>query len=114
MSSKLPSPRCFGHLCIMNDRLFLVGGAGKLSRREKTTSSLSSIHVLDLNSLVWRHEAELAIPRHGHAVTNLGTQIMAIGGVTTVYVRGLSNTECYCTERGKTSLGWVPLGTDIL
>lgn len=85
----------------MSDRLYLIGGAGKITEKEKTTTSVSAIDVWDPVNLEWKHQTDMAIPRHGHAIAYLGTQILIIGGVTTVYMRALSNTECYCTERGK-------------
>ncbi|KAJ8967804.1 hypothetical protein NQ317_013592 [Molorchus minor] len=45
------------------------------------------------------------IPRHGHAVAYLGTQIFVTGGVTTIYRRALSSIECL--DRG---IACLPIG----
>lgn len=42
----------------------------------------------------------MSMPRHGHALAYLGTQLIIIGGVTTIYMRALNNVESYCCERG--------------
>lgn len=87
----------------MSDRLYLIGGAGKIKIKDKTTSSVKEIDIWNEDTREWEYKTEMAIPRHGHCVAYLGTQILIIGGVTTVYMRALSNTECYCTSRGERS-----------
>lgn len=84
----------------MSNHLYLIGGAGKLSSKNKTTTSLASIDLWDEKRREWEKISEMTIPRHGHAVAYLGTQILIIGGVTTVYMRALSNIECFCGNRG--------------
>lgn len=83
----------------MDDSLYLIGGAGRISDKDKTTTSVEAIDVWCNKDKEWRLLTEMAIPRHGHAVAYIGTQILMIGGVTTVYMRALSNVECYCVER---------------
>lgn len=97
----------------MNDKLYLIGGAGKMSDNERTTSSLGAIDIWDSKDREWKLQTELLIPRHGHSVAYLGTQILIIGGVTTVYMRALSNTECYCCERNTWVRGLSPLPTTL-
>lgn len=97
----------------MNDKLYLIGGAGRITEKERNTSSVSAIDVWDQHDREWKLKTELAIPRHGHCVAYLGTQILVIGGVTTVYMRALSNTECYCCERYTWVRGISPLPTTL-
>ncbi|XP_061712454.1 uncharacterized protein LOC133521482 isoform X1 [Cydia pomonella] len=92
-------PRCFSTLFAMNDKLYLVGGAGKVSEREKTASSVGAIDYWDWKSRSWKQQTEMSIPRHGHALAYLGTQMIIIGGVTTIYMRALNNVESFCCER---------------
>ncbi|KAJ8945183.1 hypothetical protein NQ314_009296, partial [Rhamnusium bicolor] len=84
---------------VMSDRLYIIGGAGKTSERDKSTTSVGDIDVWDGNRFEWRNVTEMHIPRHGHSVAYLGTQILITGGVTTTYRRALSNTECFCSQR---------------
>ncbi|KAG7307534.1 hypothetical protein JYU34_007739 [Plutella xylostella] len=93
-------PRCFATLFSMNDKLYLVGGAGRLSEKEKSASSVGAVDAWDWAAREWRPHTELSIPRHGHALAYLGTQLIVIGGVTTIYMRALNNVESYCCERG--------------
>lgn len=86
---------------VMSDRLYLIGGAGRRHRKEKQASSIANVDVWDIKSAEWKNLTELEIARHGHSIAYLGTQILIIGGVTTVYMRALSNIECYCCERCK-------------
>lgn len=86
----------------MSNKLYLIGGAGRIRAKDKKTASISSIDLWNPDLKEWKKVSELTIARHGHAVTYLGTQIFIIGGVTTVYMRGLSNIECFCGSRGKT------------
>jgi Kelch motif len=98
--TQLRFPRCFSCMFTMSDQLYLIGGAGKIDDKQKTTTSCADIDIWDYKTMEWKHHTDMAIPRHGHSVAYLGTQILIIGGVTTVYMRSLSNAECYCTERG--------------
>ncbi|XP_062526465.1 uncharacterized protein LOC101738452 isoform X2 [Bombyx mori] len=93
-------PRCFTTLFSMNDKLYIVGGAGKISEKEKTPSSVGAIDAWDWKERAWKLETEMSMPRHGHALAYLGTQLIIIGGVTTIYMRALNNVESYCCERG--------------
>ncbi|XP_063821915.1 uncharacterized protein LOC135071949 isoform X1 [Ostrinia nubilalis] len=93
-------PRCFATLFSMNDKLYIVGGAGKISDKDKTSSSVGAIDVWDWKDRDWKLETEMSIPRHGHALAYLGTQLIIIGGVTTIYMRALNNVESFCCERG--------------
>ncbi|XP_072944216.1 uncharacterized protein [Epargyreus clarus] len=102
-------PRCFATLFAMNDKLYIIGGAGKISDKDKTPSSVSAIDVWDWRERQWKLETELSIPRHGHALAYLGTQIIIIGGVTTIYMRALNNVESFCCERGAWIRGVAPL-----
>ncbi|XP_060810818.1 uncharacterized protein LOC106137997 [Amyelois transitella] len=93
-------PRCLATLFVMNDKLYIIGGAGKKSDKDKTASSVGAIDSWDWDAREWKPETEMSIPRHGHALAYLGTQLIIIGGMTTVYMRALSNVESYCCERG--------------
>ncbi|CAK1545255.1 unnamed protein product [Leptosia nina] len=92
-------PRCFASMFAMNDKLYIIGGAGKMSDKDKTPSSVSAIDVWDWKERQWKLDTEMSIPRHGHALAYLGTQLIIIGGVTTIYMRALSNVESFCCER---------------
>ncbi|XP_067005095.2 actin-binding protein IPP-like [Anabrus simplex] len=106
-------PCCFGRLYTMNDSLYLIGGAGRMTERDHTTSSLGVIDVWNIQAKEWHLQAEMSIPRHGHSVAYLGTQLLIIGGVTTVYMRALSNVECFCCERGTWIRGVSNLPTTL-
>ncbi|KAJ8722571.1 hypothetical protein PYW07_003751 [Mythimna separata] len=93
-------PRCFSTMFAMNDKLYIVGGAGKVSEKEKTVNSVGAIDVWDWKLRKWKQETEMSMPRHGHALAYLGTQLIIIGGVTTIYMRALNNVESFCCERG--------------
>ncbi|XP_052737831.1 uncharacterized protein LOC112047458 [Bicyclus anynana] len=93
-------PRCFATLFSMNDKLYIIGGAGKVSDKDKTPSSVGALDVWNWKERQWKLETEMSIPRHGHALAYLGTQLIIIGGVTTIYMRALSNVESFCCERG--------------
>ncbi|XP_030027173.1 uncharacterized protein LOC115445154 isoform X2 [Manduca sexta] len=93
-------PRCFATLFAMNDKLYIIGGAGKVSEKEKTASSVGAIDAWDWKDRQWKLETEMSMPRHGHALAYLGTQLIIIGGVTTIYMRALNNVESFCCERG--------------
>ncbi|CAB3242471.1 unnamed protein product [Arctia plantaginis] len=93
-------PRCFSTMFAMNDKLYIVGGAGKVSEKDKTASSVGAIDVWDWKERQWRQETEMSMPRHGHALAYLGTQLIIIGGVTTIYMRAINNVESFCCERG--------------
>nr|XP_022918626.1 uncharacterized protein LOC111427625 isoform X3 [Onthophagus taurus] len=111
--SRIRFPRCFATLFSMSDKLYLIGGAGKTNDRDKTTSSVKEIDLWNEELREWECKTEMSIPRHGHCVAYLGTQILIIGGVTTVYMRALSNTECYCTSRGTWVRGIACLPTTL-
>ncbi|XP_041976877.1 uncharacterized protein LOC121731508 isoform X2 [Aricia agestis] len=92
-------PRCFASLFAMNDKLYIIGGAGKITDNDQTPSSVSAVDVWDWGTREWRLETEMSIPRHGHALAYLGTQLIIVGGVTTIYMRALNNVESFCFER---------------
>ncbi|KAK6637755.1 hypothetical protein RUM44_008177 [Polyplax serrata] len=97
--SALRFPRCFGCLFAMNETLYYIGGAGRASEKERTTSSCNAIDLWNSKDEEWKLHFAMSIPRHGHAVAYLGTQILIIGGVTTAYLRALTDVECFCCER---------------
>ncbi|KAH9637908.1 hypothetical protein HF086_013394 [Spodoptera exigua] len=72
-------PRCFSTMFAMNDKLYIVGGAGKVSDKEQTVTSVGAIDVWDWKLRKWRQETEMSMPRHGHALAYLGTQLIIIG-----------------------------------
>ncbi|XP_069703946.1 uncharacterized protein [Periplaneta americana] len=92
-------PRCFGRLSVLRETLYLLGGAGRISESERTTNSVGDIDVWDAESRQWCLKTEMKTPRHGHSVAILGTQILIIGGVTTVQMCALNKVECFCCER---------------
>lgn len=85
---------------VMSDRLYLFGGAGHRSNGEKRTTSMGNVDIWDQNNASWKSIGDLTIPRQHHALAYVGTQIFVLGGVTTIFMRCLSNVECYCTRRG--------------
>lgn len=97
---KLNSPRCFACMFVMADNLYLIGGTGQKLKEFKSTTSVSYVDIWDSSSMSWKNIIGLTIPRHGHAVAYVGTQIFIMGGVTTIYMRCLSNVECFCWKRG--------------
>ncbi|XP_049867248.1 uncharacterized protein LOC126367662 [Pectinophora gossypiella] len=106
-------PRCFSTMFAMNDKLYIVGGAGKVCDKDKTASSVGAIDVWDWKDREWKAETEMSIPRHGHALAYLGTQLIIIGGVTTIYMRALSNVESFCCERRAWIRGVTPLPSPL-
>ncbi|KAG5900489.1 hypothetical protein JTB14_010900 [Gonioctena quinquepunctata] len=106
-------PRCFSHMYTMNDKLYIIGGAARNSENDTTTKSIGNIDFWNDKKLEWKTVTELSIPRHGHAVSYLGTQILIVGGVTTIYGRALSNTECFCSQRETWVRGLACLPTPL-
>lgn len=47
----------------------------------------------------------------GHIITGVNNLIYILGGVTTIYMRALSNVESYCCERGAWIRGVASLPT---
>lgn len=47
--------------------------------QDKTASSVGAIDVWDWKDREWKLETEMSIPRHGHALAYLGTQLIIIG-----------------------------------
>ena len=86
---------------VVSDNLYLIGGTGPKFRDLKSTGSLGDMDIWDTATMSWTTIVGLTIPRHGHAVAYVGTQIFIMGGVTTVYMRCLSNIECFCGKRSK-------------
>ena len=56
----------------MNDVLYLIGGAGRVSEKDRTTSSCNAIDVWNPKEQEWKLHFAMSIPRHGHAVAYLG------------------------------------------
>lgn len=85
---------------VMSDTLYIIGGIGQKFKEFTSTGSIGYVDIWDSSNMSWKTIAELTIPRHGHVVAYVGTQIFIIGGVTTIYMRCLSNVECFCWKRG--------------
>lgn len=49
--------------------------------QDKTASSVGAIDVWDWKERQWRQETDMAMPRHGHALAYLGTQLIIIGKI---------------------------------
>ncbi|XP_017778124.1 PREDICTED: uncharacterized protein LOC108563839 [Nicrophorus vespilloides] len=98
--TRLRVPRCFATFFAMSNNLYLIAGAGRHKNAVNNTISFSSIDIWNKEDQVWEEHAEMEVARHGHTTAYLGTQILIIGGVTTVYMRSLSSIECFCTTRG--------------
>lgn len=95
-------PRCFASLTVNSDKVYIVGGAGRnLENQKNLNNSIASIDLWNEEKLAWSPVTDLSIPRHGHALAYLGTQLLIIGGVTTIYGRALNDIECFCSERGE-------------
>ena len=58
----------------MNDTLYLIGGAGKLTERDKTTISVGAIDAWDTENKQWCLKSEMNIPRHAHSLAYIGRQ----------------------------------------
>lgn len=97
----------------MNDQLYIIGGAARSGDRDRSTISISAVDVWDPRDRQWKLKTEMNIPRHGHTVAYLGTQILILGGVTTVYMRTLSNIECYCCDRSSWVRGLTPIPVPV-
>nr|XP_023018605.1 uncharacterized protein LOC111507520 isoform X1 [Leptinotarsa decemlineata] len=113
MNFPLRFPRCFSCMFAMYDKLYIIGGAGKITENNTCTTSIGNIDYWNDKKLEWKTVTELSIPRHGHAVSSLGTQILIVGGVTTIYGRALSNTECFCSQRETWVRGLACLPTPL-
>ncbi|XP_049946986.1 uncharacterized protein LOC126450820 [Schistocerca serialis cubense] len=99
MSAQLRQPVCFSRLLCLQDTLFLAGGATRATR-DAPIGSIDSVDVWDPTQGRWCVRAKLSVPRHGHAVGYIGTHLLVVGGLTTVYVRALSSVEAFCCEAG--------------
>lgn len=86
---------------VMSDKMYLIGGAERKHQKEKQASSIHNIDVWDTKTAEWKNLTQMEIARHGHCIAYLGTQILIIGGMTTVYMRALSSIECFCCQRCK-------------
>ncbi|XP_078044683.1 uncharacterized protein LOC144474074 [Augochlora pura] len=91
-------PRCFASFYVVADCLYVIGGA---STTEITAQSINDVDVWDEEGRVWKELTKMTIARHGHSVGSIGEQLLIIGGVTTVFMKTLSNVECYCCDIGK-------------
>lgn len=98
---KLRYPRYMATLmCVNNEKIYLIGGAASDSSNVDKMYSVSDLDVLELaDRKEWRCVSELAQPRHGHSASMLSTQILIIGGVTTVYKKPVKSVECWCCKR---------------
>ena len=56
----------------MNDTLYLIGGAGRVTERDRTTVSVGAIDIWDIENKQWCLKSEMSIPRHGHSVAYIG------------------------------------------
>lgn len=102
LTPKLRYPRYMATLvCVSNEKIYLIGGAAQTdSSNVDKMYSVSDLDVLDLaEKKEWRSVSELAHPRHGHTASILSTQILIIGGVTTVYKKPVKSVECWCFKR---------------
>lgn len=97
---RLRLPRCFASFSAINNNLYVIAGAGRNSSMLTNTVSLSSVDIWNTETNTWEEHAQMEVARHGHTTAYLGTQMLIIGGVTTVYMRSLSSIECFCTSRG--------------
>ncbi|XP_065155691.1 uncharacterized protein [Atheta coriaria] len=97
---RLRLPRCFASFSAINNNLYVIAGAGRNSSMLTNTVSLSSVDIWNTQTNTWEEHAQMEVARHGHTTAYLGTQMLIIGGVTTVYMRSLSSIECFCTSRG--------------
>ncbi|XP_072393061.1 uncharacterized protein [Diabrotica undecimpunctata] len=90
-------PRCFFSMIVLSQKIYIIGGAKKSS--ECDICSTGDVDVWKHNKLEWVIVTNMNIPRHGHAISYLGTQILVVGGVTSIYGRALNNIECFCCQR---------------
>ncbi|XP_043254221.1 uncharacterized protein LOC122398442 [Colletes gigas] len=106
----LRSPRCFASFYVVSDCLYVIGG---VSITETGAQSIDSIDTWDRIDCVWKEQANMSIPRHGHAVGSIGEQLFIIGGITTMFPKTLNSVECYCCDIGKWMKGVVALPYSI-
>lgn len=85
---------------VISNQLYIIGGVSNIINAKATEcTSLGQIDVWNQSLNDWEYVTELAIARHCHCVTSLGSQIFIIAGITKNYSKTLSSTECFCTER---------------
>ncbi|XP_076380872.1 uncharacterized protein LOC117220794 isoform X3 [Megalopta genalis] len=65
----LRSPRCFASFYVVDDCLYVIGGA---STTEITAQSSNDVDVWDEEECVWKEQAKMSIARHGHSVGSIG------------------------------------------
>uniref|UniRef100_A0A161M618 Kelch-like protein 40b isoform x4 n=1 Tax=Triatoma infestans TaxID=30076 RepID=A0A161M618_TRIIF len=83
-SAPLRFGRSFSTLINYEDSLHIIGGA--VVKNDELIST-DSIDVWDDRQGKWKLKANMAVPRHGHVVALLGSQMLMIGGSTTKYVK---------------------------
>ncbi|XP_073985240.1 uncharacterized protein isoform X2 [Rhodnius prolixus] len=96
-SAPLRFGRGFSTLINYEDSLHIIGGA--IVKNDELIST-DSIDVWDDRQGKWKLKANMAIPRHGHVVAVLGSQMLMIGGSTTKYVKSLNQVDSWCMKTG--------------
>ncbi|KAL1463208.1 hypothetical protein WDU94_014983 [Cyamophila willieti] len=132
LTPKLRYPRYMATLMsVNNDKVYLIGGASQsdstsntkmnsqtdfsTSNKKARMYSVSDVDVLDVTSpMEWRYLTELVLPRHAHTSSILSSQILIIGGVTTVHKKILKSVECLCFDRQAWIKGMSELPCSIL
>lgn len=101
LATKLRYPRYLATLVsVNNEKLYIIGGASQTdATNTQKMYSVSDLDVLVSNEKEWKFITELVVPRHAHSASVLSSQILIIGGVTTVYKRTLKSVECWCFDR---------------
>lgn len=110
--SSLRYPRYLATLVTVKEKLYLIGGASQSDSGRM--HSVSDVDRLDVKEQEWRYITELVLPRHGHCASILSSQILIIGGVTTVHKRTLKSVECWCFDRQAWIKGVSGLPASIL
>lgn len=65
----------------LNDDLYYIGGAGTQTYDYKNIISSAAVDIWDIKHKDWNLLGELQLPRHGHSICYLGTQIFIVGAL---------------------------------
>jgi len=71
--AEMPEARAFHSMLSFKQRLYTIAGAALGVKKERKSTSLSSLIVLDSKSQCWRPLGHLKEPRHGHSIAFIGT-----------------------------------------
>lgn len=110
--SPLRFGRAFGRLVSLKGNLYLAGGASK--RSSTAATSTPSIDIWDERNKEWKLKTEMSIPRHNHSVAFVGSQMVILGGTTTMSMRCVTTVESWCVNRGTWIRGIASLPAPLI